>query len=225
VEVLPHTPHVCCGIQRFSPGEVVRLEALRSDDSDWTRRVLLDDQPLFLIASDQAAIVAQLPWTILPGSRMLRLDVASDSPFLGESQMFITPTNARLLPADRDSGSILGFKILRGDRSGPLTTQPAPGDTVQIYMTGLGSVRGDVQVGVVAPLDDPRPITGSIQCRFVPHASDSETLFAGLAPGLLGIYEVTLRLPASATTAPIRGLQCMLQGGGSSASINYRQAN
>jgi uncharacterized protein (TIGR03437 family) len=222
VEVLPLTPSVCCGIQRFSPGEVVRLEVLRNDESDWTDRIVLDDQPLFLITTEPGGVIAQVPWATFPGSRMLRINVPSDSPFFGESQVFVSPTNPRLLPADRDSGSILGFKILRGDRSGPLTTQPASGDTVHIYMTGLGLVRGDVQTGIPAPLNDQRPITGSIQCRFIPHASDSETVFAGLAPGLLGIYEVTLRLPASSTTAPISGLQCVLQTGGSSASIHYR---
>jgi hypothetical protein len=57
---------------------------------------------------------------------------------------------------------------------------------------------------VPTPAGPPWPITGKIACGF--NASGNldvwqnwagETLFAGLAPGTTGIYQVSLRMPAN----------------------------
>src|SRR5260370_37182301 len=92
------------------------------------------------------------------------------------------------------------------DFSGLVTTQPQPGDIVIAYMTGLGPVQGQPQTGVPTPVGVPMPLDGQITCTFLvqqtsplvplPQQSAAETLFAGLAPSLIRIYQVSFRMPA-----------------------------
>ena len=69
-------------------------------------------------------------------------------------------------------------------------------------MTGLGPVSGLPQTGVPTPSGSLFPITGKIACGFDGSGDldvwdnwAAETLFAGLAPGTTGVYQVSLRLP------------------------------
>src|SRR5262249_50694332 len=121
-----------------------------------------------------------------------------------------------MLPADSRTSNLFGIEIFKGDWSGPLTTQPNPGDIVNVYMAGLGPVKGDVETGTPAPLDSLRPIQWNLSCQFVPQTSPADVLFAGLAPGMVGVYQVTLRVPADTSTAPLSGLQCRLAAGNQS---------
>jgi uncharacterized protein (TIGR03437 family) len=64
-----------------------------------------------------------------------------------------------------------------------------------------------MQTGVAAPLSPPIPIQGTLTCQFQPEAEPATTLFAGLAPGMTGIYQVAFRMPADA--GPVwTGLSC-----------------
>ena len=63
-----------------------------------------------------------------------------------------------------------------------------------IYATGLGGVTSDVRPGTAAPLDrlirtgrDPMVRIGGVPVR---------VLFSGLAPGLVGVYQVNVEWPA-----------------------------
>jgi uncharacterized protein (TIGR03437 family) len=223
--LLPPTPYLCCGILRFSPGEIVRAEAVLPAGGSWTNRIILDDRALPVISSDATSVTIQAPWELRTGQSSLRIDSPDDSPFAPIQMVFTSPANPRFVSADPRSNSVLtGIKIIRGDFSGPLTAQPQSGEIVHVYMTGLGPVRGAVQTGIPAPTDDIRPITGSIACRFAPQESDAETLFAGLAPGFLGFYQVTFRMPQDAGGAPLTGLQCRFETQGLSAMMSYFQA-
>jgi hypothetical protein len=54
------------------------------------------------------------------------------------------------------------------------------------------------------------PIQWTLACRFVPQAEEAELLFAGLAPGMLGIYQTSFRMPADAGAAPLTDILCTL---------------
>lgn len=104
------------------------------------------------------------------------------------------------------------FQFTREDFGAILDRPPRAGETVHVYLTGLGKVIGTIATGEPAPLDRPLPLQGQFRCQFRPHASFSETLFAGLAPGKIGVYLVTFRMPADAG-APITGGQCLTDTG------------
>src|SRR5260370_34801600 len=96
----------------------------------------------------------------------------------------------------------------------PLSTNPKPGDVVTIYATGLGPVVGSIPTGQSAPFDQLFPIQGQLTCTFNPYGAPAETLFAGLAPGFLGIYQINFRLPSGSDPGPITGGFCSFTGAG-----------
>jgi uncharacterized protein (TIGR03437 family) len=184
----------------------------------------MNENPLPVISSDASSVTVQIPWEMRTGATLVRVDFDSRSPFAAMQDVFISPATPRFASGDPAANAVLrALKIVRGDFSGPLTAQPGPGEIVHLYMTGLGPVRGLVQTGVPAPVDDLRPIVGTITCRFLPQSSDAETLFAGLAPGFVGAYQVTFRMPADAGTAPLTGLHCDFRSEAVHSSTTYTQ--
>ena len=141
------------------------------------------------------------------------------APFDGSQTITVADSYAWFMTAEPSQSSLFGLDFFKGDWSGFLTTQPGPGDIVHAYMTGLGPVRDAVQTGIPASLTTANPITGTFACRFEPQKEDAETLFAGLAPGMIGIYQVTFRMPEDAGALPIRGIDCHLETTNSSGGI------
>jgi uncharacterized protein (TIGR03437 family) len=84
------------------------------------------------------------------------------------------------------------------DWSGLVTpASPArPGEIIFLYYNGLGPVTPSVGTGEAAPSNPPAATVERLQCRFwdgAPH--DADVLFAGLAPTMIGIYQVAVRVP------------------------------
>jgi uncharacterized protein (TIGR03437 family) len=173
--------------------------------------------PLPVVYSRPGNLGVQIPWqwdNFMP--KVIAFDIPSPSGFQPSQQLSVWEGAPVMLPADAGASNLFGIEIFKGDWSGPLTTQPNAGDIVNIYMAGLGPVKGDVATGIPAPLDSLRPIQWSLSCQFVPQTSPAEVLFAGLAPGTIGVYQVTLRVPSDSSIAPLTGLQCRLTAGNQS---------
>jgi uncharacterized protein (TIGR03437 family) len=77
-------------------------------------------------------------------------------------------------------------------------------------MIGLGRPQDLETTGVPASLTKPNPIQWKLACRFLPQQQPAELLFAGLAPGTLGIYQTAFRIPSDTGTAPLTGIECNL---------------
>ncbi len=75
--------------------------------------------------------------------------------------------------------------------SAPLT----PGETVSVYLTGLGPLNPAFPDGLPAPSDPLPRATGPV--RLVADGQDAEVLYAGAAPGFSGLQLVVATLPAS----------------------------
>jgi uncharacterized protein (TIGR03437 family) len=84
-------------------------------------------------------------------------------------------------------------------------------------------VQGNPVTGQPAPLDQLFPLAGSITCTFLPQTTSADTLFAGLAPGMIGIYQVTFQMPNDPNQSPINGLSCNLQQPGGSTNFSFIQ--
>ena len=86
------------------------------------------------------------------------------------------------------------------DFSGLVTpkNRARPGEIIHLYMTGLGSVEPAVETGAPAPADPPARVRTPLTCSFrglEGPPREAQVLFAGLAPGYAGYYQVTLRIP------------------------------
>jgi uncharacterized protein (TIGR03437 family) len=101
--------------------------------------------------------------------------------------------------------------ILHADYSDVTDSSPAiPGETVQLFMNGLGAVTpsvGDGDVGPTSPLSyssEYEACATSSTCLFgvglydsAGDSSQGAVQFAGLAPGIVGLYQVNFTLPST----------------------------
>jgi uncharacterized protein (TIGR03437 family) len=206
--------------QPLSPGAYVRLTgSMTGSVDDWQGRIVLGDRPVAVLAAKPGEIDIQVPWEQPTGQAQFRLNVPAGSPFQQNQTVLVSPISPTFLPLAPGQSSILGVAIVRSDFSGLLTTQPQPGDIVHVYMTGLGPVHGSPVSGQPVQLDRLFPIVGSLTCRFPPETMNAETLFAGLAPEMIGIYQLSFRMPNDANPTPISGMACTLQQPNASGSF------
>jgi uncharacterized protein (TIGR03437 family) len=73
------------------------------------------------------------------------------------------------------------------------------GETVHFYMTGLGDVQPRPPTGQTSsflPNASQRPLCG-LTSVFPLAQTAAPVLFAGIAPGMIGIYQVDVTIPAS----------------------------
>jgi uncharacterized protein (TIGR03437 family) len=79
----------------------------------------------------------------------------------------------------------------------------APAEIIVIYAGGLGRTAPDATSGQLANI--PAPIVASAQLgvllngSLIPH---SDILYAGLAPGFAGLYQINLQLPSTLPVNP-----------------------
>jgi uncharacterized protein (TIGR03437 family) len=104
--------------------------------------------------------------------------------------------------------------ILHADYTDVTDSSPAkPGDTVQLFMNGLGTVTptvADGEPGGTNPLsysDEFSACGGSSNCLFAIVLYDSagnqaqaDIAYAGLAPGIAGLYQVNFTIPSTGLT-------------------------
>lgn len=167
--------------------------------------------PVFSVTSDSALF--QAPWEIANGGSPPSVAGANasvvitfdNSPWEQASSSDWEPFSPTLLPQNMAHQDFVS-----------LVTQQhpgTPGETVHLFGTGLGPVDQPVQTGVPSPPSPLARITAG--CQWVDALHDDrplEVLFAGLAPNLIGQYQIDLRLPATTAGPPAVGLACRLAG-------------
>jgi uncharacterized protein (TIGR03437 family) len=93
------------------------------------------------------------------------------------------------------------------------------GEIIHLYMTGLGAVEPPVATGQPTPTTELHPAVARTvsSCLFFVRAGNSATTrtaninFVGLAPGLIGIYQMDVRVPAGLTASDAT-LNCSFLG-------------
>ncbi|MBZ5621573.1 MAG: hypothetical protein LAQ69_23020 [Acidobacteriia bacterium] len=98
------------------------------------------------------------------------------------------------------SGGLGNGAILHTDFSLVSTASPAKvGETVQIFLTGLGAVTPAVAAGSAAP-SNPLSTVADIANLFVYiDGMQAKVVFAGLAPTLGGLYQLNVTIPSGVT--------------------------
>jgi len=75
------------------------------------------------------------------------------------------------------------------------------GETVSVYLTGLGAVSPTIADGAPGPSGTLSNATGSIMVYFGADTTAVTPSFAGLAPGYSGLYQLNVTVPATGLTA------------------------
>ena len=121
----------------------------------------------------------QIPWRLEPGTDA-EIQIESDSPF-GETARSTVRLRAPSFPSYAD---VHYFR---------------PGQVVSFWGYGLGRVTPYVAEGQITPASPLADLNDPLRCIVRPPGVDpglaAEVLFAGLAPGMTGVYQVNLRLP------------------------------
>jgi uncharacterized protein (TIGR03437 family) len=194
--LFPEAPH-CDDPGAVAAGSMVRLHCSFSEKlTDLHDKVRYEGAPVPVLDAGPETLVVQIPW---------------------EWDRFTKPT----IEFDVAGAPFPGLQPLAVFEGAPaiVSAEPGQGDTVNIYMTGLGPTKSREQTGVPASRGVPNPIQWDLACRWAPQDKPATLLFAGLAPGTIGLYQATFRVPDGAT-APLTGVECTLSN--SSMSISFR---
>jgi uncharacterized protein (TIGR03437 family) len=150
--------------------------------------------------ANAAALVANTAWRVIPASMAAALDL---------------PGNCK---ADRVSAA-----AICGEPA-------APGDAVQIYVTGLGRatpngnpVGNTLRTGDVAPADG-SPLYRTVETPVVTIGGiDAPVAFSGIAPGFAGLYQVNVTVPAGVPAGDDIPVTITIGGASDTATIAIRR--
>jgi uncharacterized protein (TIGR03437 family) len=163
----------------------------------------LDGTPLPLIYVSPQQINAQLPEDA-QGPAVLRVTTASG---FSDTAVTISETAPAIFPGG----------ILHADAKATPVSSAAParaGETLVVYMTGLGRVDGPIAAGQKAPLS---PLLNVLAPVEVDLGGVSVTPgFAGLTPGFAGLYQVNAMVPPD-LPSKVYSLRVLVRGNSSNA--------
>jgi uncharacterized protein (TIGR03437 family) len=159
--------------------------------------LLVNGQAAPLVASTPWQINAQLPQTVAAGTAAFQIGYAGGVrlPAVSEAVQSSSPENF-FFPFTR---GLLGYSQAAAFHAGTgvaadLVHPAAAGETLEIYGLGLGVTDPMVQAGVASPASPPARALETPRLQI--GGKDAVVVFAGLAPGLAGVYQVNAIVPA-----------------------------
>jgi uncharacterized protein (TIGR03437 family) len=151
--------------------------------------------------ASQFRIDVQAPFSLSPGTNatvQVSNQSISGSPF----QLNVVDTVPGVYTAGSAGLGYLSAVNQDGSLNGPqgLVTKPAPkGSYVTLYASGLGAINPPLKEGTVPPTTGVvSKVTGPTSVLI--GGVQTTILFAGAAPGLPGVYQVNIQIPAGAAS-------------------------
>jgi len=160
--------------------------------------LLVNGQPVPLLAVTPWQVNAQLPPDLTPGTVNFQLSLADGvaTPVVTAEVKIVAPAvfayPARVTPG---SGVYMQAAAFHAGTAIPVdASYPAvAGEAIEIYGTGLGPTDPQVPAGEPSPGSPPaRTLT---QPEVIVGGRSATVLFSGLAPGLAGVYQVNAVVP------------------------------
>jgi len=179
-----------------------------------------EDSPLLSVSPTQ--ILFQVPWKTEPDAKV-EVKTESSSPFDPRPFIFHSTRTAHGTfltnpqsqpPVNGDDRNTLAIHQ-NFDALVTLENPAHPGEILHLYGTGFGQVDLPQPDGIPAPADPPARTVVPVTCWS--WSTDNKTkldipvLYAGLAPGLVGIYQLDVALPAT-DLKPLMPLTCNGEG-------------
>ena len=146
--------------------------------------------PLYFVSNSQVNL--QVPFEVAnrTSARMV-VNVGGQSP--AELTVPITEAAPGVFTID-------GARAAAVNQDSTLNTPDNPasvGSVVQLYLTGQGLLNPKVETGAAAPLEPPFP-KPVLPVAVTIDALDAKVLFAGLAPGFVGLTQINVEIPRGA---------------------------
>ncbi|MES1257401.1 MAG: putative Ig domain-containing protein, partial [Acidobacteriota bacterium] len=147
--------------------------------------------PLFYVSPDQ--INAQIPFDLTAGNQY-QVIVNANGALTTPQPIQLNGGAPSIL--DFSSGAVIAQHL---DGSLILDSSPAaPGEFVIIYCSGLGATDIPVTSGAASPADPPARVADPPVLTL--NGNPLSLLFAGLTPGLVGLYQLNFQIPPEITT-------------------------
>jgi uncharacterized protein (TIGR03437 family) len=193
------TPSIGTLLGGFAPGSLVYVGGSGFAPSP---AITIDGRPAPVVNSNMTAILLQVPWESPPSEEAeIRVQSGNDALFESVYRAPLAPVSPRFEPDGAPSIAVhQPFDSLVTDQN------PArPGEIIHFYMTGLGPVRPAIETGEVTPVGPLFLAITKPACTVEdgPQPKDATVMFAGLAPGYVGLYLVDIRLPDVLATSPV----------------------
>lgn len=215
-EFIPETPALFNNPRSAMPGSLVTFTGWGMSPRT---QVKLEDRVLPIAGLDATQITVQFPWDVKPGSNAFLTFVSE-----GKASPFLPP-----VPLAVQEVPTVDFEPMPGNRERPVfvhqdwrgivtADDPArPGEILHVYARNLGPVDQPVETGKPSPLNPPARITTPFACYMAPDRRGSlpmqfrgvDVLFAGLGGGLIGLYQIDVRVPGD-WNSPRGNLQCTM---------------
>ena len=194
-ELIPRTPF-CCSADTAAAGSIYTIYGVGHCNSAGNPPALsVHGRTVPLVSSSPYQFTFLVPWEPLEQIATIGLDLTSDSSFelpaaATQPGYFLVARKPQFFTIPPEYGTRIDGKAAHRNFEG-LITQESParrGEIVHLYATGLG------------PVDATGRTTQPFSCTIAGRDGDLPTLFAGLAPGIAGVYQVDLRIPPHLTT-------------------------
>lgn len=174
-------------------------------------RVLVNDRaaPLYYVTGGQIAF--QMPFDLAPGEAIVRVE--RDGARGNASSVVIARRVPRVLiwNIPGNYGIVVNsdgtLPLPAGTTLGTFSGRPArPGDALVIYAIGLGPTNPGVATGQGSPVAEPLARVPNTVVNFGargPFGGGTDPLYAGLAPGFVGLYQINVVVPSGLPSGPV----------------------
>lgn len=178
-------------------------------------RVTLDGIPVALFFVSPSQINLLLPFGV-EGDVGLEIESAGVASSKADIELqAAAPAPLTLDQSGQGQAAVLiaGTGMVAGQLQGVPSRPAAPGEVLEIFVAGLGAVSNPPVVGAASPVD---PLSLVVHApRVLIGGQLAEVLFAGLAPGFAGVYQINVRVPAGAGSG--RRVELRIESAGASS--------
>jgi uncharacterized protein (TIGR03437 family) len=143
--------------------------------------------PLFYVSSGQ--INAQIPFA-LAGGQQYQVIVNANGALTTPQPINLTPAVPSILLYN--SGIVVAQH--RDGTDVTAASPAAPGEIISFYLSGLGDTDQNVPSGSPSPSNPPANVL--VQPTLTINNAPAQVLFAGLAPGFVGLYQMNFQVPS-----------------------------
>ena len=149
--------------------------------------------PMYYVSPTEISIV--VPYTIPGDGSFLNFQVSNNGALSNVATVYSGPASPGIFTIP--SGGIGNGAILHQDYSVVTAASPAKvGETVQIFLTGMGAVTPPVTAGAAGPVS---PLSQTILPDVYIDGVPATVVYSGLAPTLGGLYQLNVTIPAGVT--------------------------
>jgi uncharacterized protein (TIGR03437 family) len=183
-------------VQSTTPGSLDTLVGLGLASAS----VNIGGTPGVILSSTDTSVVFQIPWEVPLTTSSLTIPQGG-APYFDDATALVLapflPIAIPLGPPDPTTGDVpiaihSDFSSLVTDAS-PAT----PGEVLHLYMTGGGAVNPSVPTGVTNPTSPRSSVTTPFSV--VAGEEPVQVFFFGLAPGLIGVWQMDAAVPSDWT--------------------------